>query len=363
MKKYKLFIVDDEKAILESLARLFRDHYTVITQDQPKKALSQLKRHPDIAVMMCDQRMPGLSGVDFLEQSQTLLPHAVRMLLTGYSDIEAAISAINRGHVFRYLTKPWNNDALLLEIKKAIEHYELESTLRLQNEKLKELDTAKNNFFMLIAHELKTPLTTILSFTDALLSKKDETPEDREKFLQRIQEGAQKLESISMQTLDLIEAQLGKLKLIRTSCDLKKILEAVFVKDHEQALEKKIAIDATHLKNMPLSADATLLNKAFDKLLAFSIIQAAPKTKIALDAKIDQHKIVVTVSYKGDTLTKKQSEKIFEPFMVIQDILTHKLGAGISLPWCRAIVKAHRGELTLKSSKSHGTTFYVTLPL
>ena len=138
--RHKILIVDDEPSNLRALERLFRAEYDVRTAGSGGEALSLLEHH-DMAVLIADQRMPGMSGVELMQRTARLRPHMVRMLLTGYTDVESLIDAINTGNVYKYITKPWNNDELLLTVARALEHYEtLKSRHNLQmiNERLRD---------------------------------------------------------------------------------------------------------------------------------------------------------------------------------------------------------------------------------
>ena len=120
---YKILIVDDEAANLRALARLFRDDYEVVTAGDGAEALKILQQH-DVALLITDQRMPEMPGIDLLKQTVLLRPRMARIILTGYTDIEVLVEAINCGQVYRYVTKPWNNDELRLTVKRALEHFE-----------------------------------------------------------------------------------------------------------------------------------------------------------------------------------------------------------------------------------------------
>lgn len=121
---YKMMIVDDEGANLRTLERLFREDYTVITAQSGAQALSLLEQH-DVAILITDQRMPEMTGIELLKKTTELRPNMVRILLTGYTDVGSLIEAINCGLVYRYMTKPWNNDDLRLTVNRALEHHEV----------------------------------------------------------------------------------------------------------------------------------------------------------------------------------------------------------------------------------------------
>ncbi|HRE54661.1 MAG TPA: sigma-54 dependent transcriptional regulator [Candidatus Competibacter sp.] len=131
MKRHKLLVVDDEKDILRTLTLTFEDDYDVFTARSGIEALSVLERH-DIALVMADQRMPEMTGVELLQKAIQLRPNAIRIILTGYTDTAALIQAINKGHIYQYVTKPWDRQELRVTVKRALDSYEL----YMENERL-----------------------------------------------------------------------------------------------------------------------------------------------------------------------------------------------------------------------------------
>lgn len=120
---YKLMIVDDEPANLRLLERLFRQDYTVIVAESGEEALRLLAQH-DVALLITDQRMPNMTGLELLNQTEVLRPHMVRIILTGHTDVGTLVEALNCGLVYKYLTKPWSNEDLRLSVSRALQHFE-----------------------------------------------------------------------------------------------------------------------------------------------------------------------------------------------------------------------------------------------
>jgi DNA-binding NtrC family response regulator len=118
-----ILVVDDEGEILYSLRGLLRKEYDFHTAQGGYEALRVLERTP-VQVVMADQRMPEMTGVDFLAQVRVRYPEVTRLLLTGYADLPAVIAAINQGQVFRYVTKPWDAEALRLLLREAVGRHE-----------------------------------------------------------------------------------------------------------------------------------------------------------------------------------------------------------------------------------------------
>ncbi|MCR9093270.1 MAG: sigma-54 dependent transcriptional regulator [bacterium] len=124
-KAFGILIVDDEEAILESLELTLGLEYRVFTATSAEAGLEILDRGEDIALVISDQVMPGMSGVEFLEKVIERNPRAVRMMLTGYADMPSLIAAINEGRIWRYIPKPWEPDDLRIAVKRGLEVYEL----------------------------------------------------------------------------------------------------------------------------------------------------------------------------------------------------------------------------------------------
>ncbi|MGQ9570978.1 MAG: HD domain-containing phosphohydrolase [Thermodesulfovibrionales bacterium] len=144
-KLVRILFVDDEENILQSLRRLTIDEdFEVMTAISGEKALEILKDDKDIGIIVSDQRMPGMTGVEFLEKSREIQTDAIRIILTGYADIKAAVDAINKGGAYRYISKPWKDEELLQVLRDtaqryllAVENKRISQIIKKQNEELK----------------------------------------------------------------------------------------------------------------------------------------------------------------------------------------------------------------------------------
>lgn len=116
----RILFVDDEERILRSLAMQFRRQYQVLTESDPLRALQRLREEP-VHILVSDQRMPQMSGAQLLAQAREIAPDTLRILLTGYSDLDAAVDALNSGGIFRYLTKPWDQQEMAFTLRQAAE--------------------------------------------------------------------------------------------------------------------------------------------------------------------------------------------------------------------------------------------------
>jgi len=148
----RILVVDDEEAILETMAFTFEDDYEVLTSASPREALALLERDGPVAVVISDQRMPEMTGVEFLARVFALHPTTVRIILTGFADMDAIIRAINDGHVYAYITKPWEPDQLKQVVRRAVDHH----ALAVENERLVGDLRGSNLFLEAVMDELDT---------------------------------------------------------------------------------------------------------------------------------------------------------------------------------------------------------------
>ena len=162
MNEISLLLVDDEANILSALKRLFRPlGYRTLTAESGKEGLSVLEREK-VDLVISDMRMPEMNGAQFLEQVRLKHPDTVRILLTGYADIGSTIDAINKGQIYRYISKPWEDNDIVLAVKHALERkfleqekLRLEEITRRQNEELKALNAGLESKVQARTEELR----------------------------------------------------------------------------------------------------------------------------------------------------------------------------------------------------------------
>lgn len=148
--QHSILLLDDEKSITNALTRLFhRERYRILTATSGDEALELMKKQErPFSLIISDQRMPGMNGARFLEEARKISPNTIRFLLTGYSDIDALVDAVNKGEIHRYLSKPWNDSDLLIQVRQSLEQYEisvenrrLTALTKHQNQQLKDLNS------------------------------------------------------------------------------------------------------------------------------------------------------------------------------------------------------------------------------
>ncbi len=154
---HTLLFVDDEENILSSLKRLFMDEkYEILTATSAEEGLKRLVDN-EISLIISDQMMPGMKGVDFLAEVKDIAPDIVRILLTGYADLEATIAAINKGEVYRFITKPWNDKELVVTVRQSLEYRDLVLVNRVLTDQVK-----KHRYFARKLEEENPGITEVI---------------------------------------------------------------------------------------------------------------------------------------------------------------------------------------------------------
>src|SRR5262249_23350460 len=215
--------------VLESLRHLFHRSYRVLTASGGDEALELLNKN-DVHLILSDQRMPGMSGDVFLSHARRLHPEAIRILFTGYADIQAVINAVNEGNIFRYVLKPWDAGELEGVIRQAAEQYELlaerkrliaelqaaNAQLTKANLALAEAGQRKSAFIGVASHEFNTPITMVLGFSELLKLLNPQRDEQEQEVIDRIVDSARQLAKLVTNTLTMMRAADFRQQLQRT---------------------------------------------------------------------------------------------------------------------------------------------------
>ncbi len=159
----KVLVIDDEKDNLDALRRLLRHEFEVSTALSGEEGLVLVAKQRDFDVIVSDQRMPKMTGAQFFEKVQTLDSFPTRLLLTGFADVEAVVEAVNKGHIWRYVSKPWEPDDLKLTLRQASERTRLSRSLEQSRRELtralgelRAKDWARERLLHILRHEFRT---------------------------------------------------------------------------------------------------------------------------------------------------------------------------------------------------------------
>jgi signal transduction histidine kinase len=387
-------VVDDEPDILDAIQRMFRRDYRVLTAQNGSEAL-EIVRSKDVQVVMTDQRMPEMTGVEFLAQLRREHPEIVRVLFTGYSDIDHVIDAINEGHVYRYISKPWKPAELKLFVEQAFDYYESErerdrllnelkeansrleeqnTLLSRTNEELKQLDRMKTVFMEVVSHELNTPIAITLGYA-FLLQKElaDDLDPVALKALRGIDSSAKRLKSISNRIFKMISEEGPA-----SSLDLEEIHFHDFIDDLRDQIDpfldkREQSLEVTIAENCPtIRADHEKLSDICVNLLMNAIKFSRDEQTIDLAIRpAEEGWIDIQVRDRGVGISDEDVSQIFDAFFSTFDSKHHssgsfefgKRGIGLGLPVARKFAQMHGGDIDVETEEGQGSTFTVHLPV
>lgn len=364
--KPDLLCVDDEVDNLDALERLFRKKYNVLKAASAQKAFEILDQRPQIAVIVSDQRMPVITGVEFLEKSLVSHPDTSRILLTGYTDIDSVINAVNKGQIYRYVTKPWDPQDLSIVVDQAYDKYQLKVTLREKNQQLEaalqelqSLDRTKNQFMILINHELKTPLTAILSFAGLL--QETMLSDEQKLFTDRIVRSSEKLKNIVDDVLLIVKGEIGLLPVKRENLNLSQLEKVVSIEVQNSLKSKNQTL---LFSSTPLAFEADLsltqiaLNRALHNATKFGLPQS--QIRVSLETHLSDS-YLLKIENSGPSISPAVIEKILKPFQLDENIMNHSVGMGLGLSICHTILKCQKARLSIENT-GHGVAVHFIFP-
>ncbi len=361
----RILIVDDEIDNLNALKRLLRRHFAVETAENGANALEIVKEDPNFDVLVSDQRMPGMTGSEFFEKVQQFAPKPTRILLTGFADLEAVIEAINKGHIWRYLSKPWEPEDLIQTLKQAAERTQMALSLEKSKKELERAlmelrakDWARERLLLILLHEFRTA-PQIIENLRALNSDND--PENiplRKQFLANLERRFQIME----EDIHILLEDEKKLNSLKTeACSLKEI---VIKATHEQKVE--LVTSLAPESNPMIQTHPEMLGKALSHFVGLMKSNSHDVMPVASIDESDSLCFLTLTLRHPKALLPKGLEKMalhpelawtamLEPFVGIEDFQHHSTGLRVETAgWVRFLnSQGCRPEFQISGTASH----------
>lgn len=335
--------IDDETHNNEALERLLRKKYKVYSTISPSEGLELIKKYQPV-VIVSDQRMPQMTGVELLEQSIPLSPDSIRLLLTGYTDIESVIAAINEGQIYRYLTKPWEPQDLIITIDKAYETFLLRQELKKQNEQLKSLDKLKTDFMILVTHELRTPLTAISSFTDLLVE--EIKTDDTKMYLSHIQKNTSRLHKLIEDILIITKIKAGTKANPQERASIHVVSEIQKCVQKHKSSPVTIAISGSE---GPFTVHKDYFYQIVERAIENILRHAPTGAKASITATVVDNKLSLNFKNPMASSAQIKPEEFFALFSRNEKIMNHTKGTGLGLTIIYTMASNLGGTVDLKT--------------
>jgi len=383
METPTILYVDDEQENLRTFRRLFRKEYAVLLAESGTEGLALVRIHAPIPVIITDQRMPGMTGIEFLEKTIALSPDSIRMIITGFTDVQALIDAINTGRVYRYITKPWDEQELAVTIKRAVESYGLKIRnaqlfvdLQRQNEALeasyRALQEAQQKLIesekmasigrlaSRIAHELRNPIQGLRMGLELLkqdLASLRQEEDVRNTFETTFGHIDQEILAVNTIVQDLLE-YARDMKFEFTEIDLRNIIDGVLFNLSEKVTQRRITVTTHGDETGPVIADGIRIRQALLNVVQNGIDAMEPGGALTITtARQDDQTVRITVQDAGCGISPEHQRRLFEPFFT-----TKERGVGLGMSIVHKIITAHRGTIQVDSQPGKGTILTLLLP-
>lgn len=356
-EKIRILYLDDEEHNLTSFKAAFRRDFEIFTTTDAGEAVSILNDN-DIHIVISDQKMPSLSGVEFFELIIPDFPDPIRILLTGYADIEAVIDAINKGQVYRYITKPWNEQELRMTLVNAHELYSSKNELRQKNEALQKAYDELEKFIYSASHDLRAPLVSILGILK--LTRYETLDEKSTEYFSMIERMVSKLD-VFVQNIISYYQNLKQGALI-TSIDFSLLLDELF--EHYRFFEgaDNVKLSKEVNQHAPVMLDELRLKMILNNLISNGIRYAdqgkeTPFTSVSVQT--NNESTIITVEDNGFGIKREDQKRVFDMFYRSSKAT---MGSGLGLFIVKEAASNMKGSVTMDSEPDKGTRFVITLP-
>lgn len=355
-QKIRILYIDDEVNNLLAFQASFRRKYTIFTASSAAEGMNMLNEEKDIQVIIADQRMPQSTGVEFFQVVRKAFPHPVRILLTGYTDSESMIDAINKGEIFRYVKKPWKEIELQTAIQNAFELFSTRQQLKRKVTELQKTNDELNRFVYSTSHDLRSPLASIMGILN--LSKMENSIEDPNNYLGMIETCVNKMDTFIQKIIEYYKS-------IRVDDEK---TEVDFIKMLKESVEicKMQRPDVQF--NLSINQPVKLVNDVFRiSIIVDNLISNAVKYQKAtsespmvnISVNVDEYKAIIEIEDNGIGIVEEHLNNIFKMFF---RSTSHVNGLGIGLYIVKEALSRLDGDISVVSTYGVGTIFRIMIP-
>lgn len=357
-KKIKVLYIDDEQNNLISFKASFRFDYKVYTANNTDEALQVLEEQEGISVILSDQKMPDMTGVEFFEKIRPRYPNPVRILITGYTDIESVISAINRGHVFRYIKKPWTDVDVQSAIDEAHKFYVTTSMLALKNEELQKAYDELDKFAYSATHDMRGPILSVLGIID--LAKNSEGLDEVKEMIEMMENAMLKLDNYIQNLHDHYSIRRGEINL--TEIDFNDIMQDMSDLYDITSKLKNVDFEKEVSQTCKFRSDDISIKIIINNLLsnAFKYQKKNNEHKrVSLKINVADSKATIVVEDNGIGIPESSLGEVFNMFFRGS---SDEIGSGFGLYNVKDALSKINGKVDLESKVNEGTTITVIIP-
>ena len=354
-KKIRVLYIDDEPNNLQAFQAGFRRKYHIFTAISAAEGMNILNENK-VHVIIADQRMPQSTGVEFFNIIRISHPDPIRILLTGYTDAEAIIDSINKGEIYRYIKKPWDD----FELQNAIQNaYDIYLTRKQLSNKIAELEKTNdelNRFVYSTSHDLRSPLASIMGIIN--LAKMENSVDDPNNYLGMVESCVNRMDVFIIKIIEYYKS-------IRVEEQLEKInFEDLLKNSVELCRMQNRAVQFIINVNQPIEfkGDAFRISVIINNLVSNAVKyqkSTEPNPMVKLNVEVDENKAIIQIEDNGIGIIDQHLNNIFKMFFRSTNNVT---GLGIGLYIVKEALTRIGGEISVQSVIGAGTTFQLEIP-
>jgi two-component system sensor histidine kinase/response regulator len=356
-EKIGILYLDDEEQNLLSFQALFRRDFQVFTTTSAQEAITILNNNP-IRIIFSDQKMPEVSGVEFFETILHDFPSAVRILITGYADMEAVIDAINKGQVYRYVTKPWEPNDLKICVENALEKFRKDEEIITKNKELEIANSELEKFVYSASHDLRAPLVSIKGIIN--VARMEQLDPKATQYLDMIERSTNKLNDFVSNIINYY--QNNQSDELQEEINFTTLAEEIFSRYEHYEGAERIEFRKDITQTSPFKSDEHRIRMVLNNLISNAIkFSDLKKSQCLIDLQIIQNKekALIKVADNGVGISPDVLPGIFEMF---HSGANKNIGSGIGLYIARQAVRKLNGNISASSEQGKGTRFTFEIP-
>jgi two-component system probable response regulator PhcQ len=378
-KKFAVLYVDDEDRSLTNFARAYSDNFRILTASSAQEGFKLFEQHADeIGILMTDQRMPGEKGVWLLERARQSRPRVLRMLVTAFSDMDAAIAAVNEGAIYKYLNKPWDPVQLEMTLRQGLEFFMvqaerdqllLEKMSVLRNMMIADRIVSLGLLAAGLSHHIRNSMVAVKTFLELAPIKMAEERDSSNAglrdpdFWREYHHNVQgQIEKVNVLLADLRTASEGSKsgEPFADEIQLKSALANRLEAMADAFAARRITFEIKVSEDLPkMRVDRPKFDRLIDLLLKDELAMLPAGSHITFTAENQGSEMIIRLADNGPALPPAALQVVCDPFTVTSGVPSEY---GINLMACFFIAHHHGGKVEAHSQPG-GNTFTVRLPL
>lgn len=371
MENLIILVVDDESGIRTGIIRSLKNfrvgfpfmdddfQYTIIEAGSGEEALVLVDKHkPDIILL--DNKLPGIEGLDVLEQIKNKDLDTMVMMITSYASIDLAVKATSNG-AYNFIPKPFTPQ----ELRGAIEYITKQLILKRLTKKMnKEGKEVRFMFLSVLSHELKSPINAIEGYLNMIKDRSvGENIADYDNMINRSIERLNGMRNLIMDLLDLTKIESGKKTREFKKLNLNEIIRIALDSMEPYAIQRNVRLKFKPSQINDYIGDADEMEIIFNNLVSNAIKYNKDNGEVNVSIEQTETDILINFEDTGIGMTQDESGKLFHDFVRIKNIKTQNItGSGLGLSIVKKLVDAYEGKIIVKSEPDKGSKFTIIFP-